>query len=173
MADLQSFVRESNRIEGIVREPTQGELDAHQDFLELPEVRVAEVEHFVREVAARPLRDRIGMDVRVGSHRPPPGGPQIRAELSDLLAGIMADEYEGQAWAAHVAYEKLHPFIDGNGRSGRVLWAWMRLREHRDPFALGFLHAAYYEALESMEGELRLSADRLAAILEGGGEDGA
>lgn len=147
-AQIVEFVRESNRIEGIVRTPTDYEIAAHQEFFDLPEVRVPEMEEFVKEVAARPLRDRIGMDVRVGSHCPPPGGPHIRADLSDLLAAVMADEFEGQPWLAHIAYEKLHPFIDGNGRSGRVLWAWMRLREHRDPFALGFLHAAYYEALE-------------------------
>lgn len=153
MSSLLDFIRESNRIEGIVREPTAREIQAHAEFLELPEVRVPEMECFVRDVAGRPLRDRIGMDVRVGRHTPPPGGPEIRSELSDLLAAVMCDEYDGNPWAAHVDYERLHPFMDGNGRSGRVLWAWMRQREGRDPFVLGFLHAAYYEALEFSRGE--------------------
>lgn len=39
--------------------------------------------------------------------------------------------------------------MDGNGRSGRAIWAWMRLKENRDPFQLGFLHSFYYESLEN------------------------
>lgn len=147
--DLADFVRESNRIEGILREPFRREMEAHQEFLDLPEIRVPEMECFVRDVAARPLRERPGMDVTVGNHVPPRGGPEIRGRLSDLLVWAQTDD--PSPWEVHVAYEKLHPFIDGNGRSGRVLWAWLRQLLGRDPFAIGFLHAAYYEALDAAQ----------------------
>jgi hypothetical protein len=86
-----------------------------------------------------------GMNVKVGDHVPPPGHREMGLWLGDLLAAA----FVRAPWEIHVRYERLHPFMDGNGRSGRAIWAWMRRREGRDPFALGFLHAAYYEALEA------------------------
>lgn len=68
---LIDFVRESNRIEGITREPLGPEIKAHAMFLNLARPRVADLENFVNIVAGAPLRNREGMNVRVcsGHHR--------------------------------------------------------------------------------------------------------
>lgn len=144
---LYDFVRESNKIEGIDRWPLDREINVHEWFFALDRITIRDLERFVETVAGAGLRKRKGMNVRVGRHVPPPGGPNIVVALKEIL---WLPGTQGRApWETHVMYEDLHPFMDGNGRSGRALWAWIRLREDRDPFALGFLHSAYYEALEA------------------------
>ena len=146
-AQLVDFVRESNRIEGIHR-VLDREVDEHARFLELDELTVPALERFVREIAARPLRDRPGMNVRVGDYLPPPGGPEIREKLEGFLWGL-SQPTNYTPYSAHVWYERLHPFMDGNGRSGRVVWAWYMRKLGQDPFALPFLHSFYYQALDA------------------------
>jgi hypothetical protein len=144
---LEAFVRESNRIEGILREPTETELRATRTTLTLHRIGVGHLEAFVAQVADAALRDQPGMDVRVGAHVPPPGGPHIRSELTALLTAVEA--FDISEFEAHIAYETLHPFMDGNGRSGRVLWAWHMQNAGLDPFALPFLHRFYYQTLDA------------------------
>lgn len=143
---LASFVAESNRIESIHRDPLPQEIEAHETFLALEEIRVEHLETFVGDVAGASLRRLPGMDVIVGSHEPPPGGPRIESYLHELLSTIQS--FDITPWEAHVEYETLHPFSDGNGRSGRVLWAWQVAKEGRDPFVLPVLQLLYYAALE-------------------------
>jgi hypothetical protein len=155
---LDSFVRESNRIEGIHRDPTPEEIQAHEELLALDTVTVEDLECFVGRIQpGAELRRRPGMNVRVGAHLPPLGHPKIERELTGLLTAIsnaVNGQIERTPWQAHVEYETLHPFQDGNGRSGRALWAWQMLQEGRDPFALPILQHFYYDALDWGRGQL-------------------
>lgn len=145
---LVDFVRESNRIEGIHRDPTEAECEATDEFVMASSMTIVRVKAFVAVMQPNArIRDRRGLNVRVGQHIAPEGGVEIVAALEDLLeraSGPMPDPY-----GTHHEYETLHPFTDGNGRSGRALWLWQMLRLGYKVPNIGFLHTWYYQSLQA------------------------
>lgn len=140
-----AFLRESNAIEGIHREPYDVEIEAFTRFMALDVITLADLNALQFVFAPNmPLRDQAGMNVRVGNHIAPAGSPAIRTDLALLLAAMS----DSDPWKTHVRFETLHPYCDGNGRTGRALWAWHMKAVGRDPFALSFLHRFYYQTLE-------------------------
>mgnify|MGYP000869372382 CR=1 FL=1 len=146
---IVDFVRESNKIEGIIRDPTDAEIAAHRDFIKRKRVKVEHVAGLVSVCQPNAvLRNATTIPgVRVGNHIAPPSGPDIQARLDLLLKRIANDAIK--PWQAHVEYETLHPFTDGNGRSGRAIWLWHMtlIGQQQRALGLGFLHAFYYQTL--------------------------
>ena len=150
---LREFIRESNHIEGIDREPTEREIALVSLVLDEPQITVKLLENAVTvfESGAK-LRDKVGMDVRVGKHVASPGGPSIRERLDRIVLFANVDSrtvVERWPHGTHIDYETLHPFTDGNGRSGRLLWLWMMVKQDGQMPPLGFLHTFYYQTLSA------------------------
>lgn len=73
------FIRESNRIEGILHDPTEGEIAAHERLLKIPQLHPTTVGDFQAVIArGKPIRERLGMNVRVGNHIAPELASGIR-----------------------------------------------------------------------------------------------
>jgi len=59
----------------------------------------------------------------------PPSPQKINGLFDKLLNYVnVIEESVGRVAIAHFAFEKIHPFLDGNGRIGRILMNWHLLR---------------------------------------------
>jgi len=115
------FVRASNRLAGITREPTVAEISAHRGLLAANSLRVENLEQFVRHVAG-------GACLREAPEIADRGAEA--AHLREDLATIV-DAARAQATSParlHRIYSMLRPFTDGNGRCGRALLMWQVMR---------------------------------------------
>jgi hypothetical protein len=145
--DIIEQVAESLRIEGIVRPPTVKEIEEHQRFVKLESLSISELEAFLKvfRPGAR-LRLYPGQDnIVVGSHAPPKSGEHIAAQLQALLSAV--NDRQIDWWSAHIEFEILHPFSDGNGRLGRAIASNLLRISSPSRLELGFLHAFYLQTL--------------------------
>jgi hypothetical protein len=115
------FVRVSNRLAGIYREPTVAEISAHRGLLAANTLKVENLEQFVRHVAGGAgLREtgtrRNGKAERSG----------LRADLETILEA--AQSRTASPARLYRIYRLLRPFTDGNGRCGRALLMWQVMR---------------------------------------------
>lgn len=143
------FAGESNRIEGIGDKRKAFEhADALERLLSVDRMLVtADVDEFVYKIQpdAR-IRSVHGLDVRVGGYIPIPGGPHVAGSLTILIGEISKNA--AFPFHMHKAYENLHPYTDGNGRSGRALWLWQMHKYYKYKGEMLFLHKWYYQSLD-------------------------
>lgn len=113
----------------------------------------------------RTVQNYIGMPPEMARYIPPPAD-RVPALLDDLVKllqyepdGVMAVSVLMRAAIAHAQFEAIHPFLDGNGRTGRLLLPLMFMAAGEPPIHLAtFLKVRqrdYYDAL--LEVQMRLN----------------
>jgi Fic family protein len=138
----------------------------HSDILELHRILAGEVMDQGEAGKYRMIA------VRVGQYRPPP---------ADAVSGLMFELLEWWNTAStklspvlssavlHYRFEAIHPFADGNGRTGRALALWELYRRGFDTHHIFSVDEYYWEDrpkyYAALEG-VRLAGEELTAWLE-------
>ena len=117
-------------------------------------------EWFIRELHSLVLADRpedrgayrrIQVQI-VGAAHVPPDPLAVPEEMRALLARLGASRRHPVEKAAlfHILLEAVHPFVDGNGRTGRLLLNFMLMKHGYPPINIKFAdRRRYYEAFTS------------------------
>ena len=92
--------------------------------------------------------------VRVGNYIAP-NPKEVLGLLEKMLREYNAAIHENiikRIAKLHLAFEHIHPFVDGNGRIGRVLNNYLLLREGFAPINIKFIdRKKYYEAFQEFD----------------------
>lgn len=104
------------------------------------------------DIAGRYRKD--GEWVRVANHIAP-DPKEVVERLEKMLAGYNANSHENiikRIALLHLIFEHTHPFVDGNGRIGRVLNNYLLIREGFVPVNIKFIdRKMYYEAFKEFD----------------------
>lgn len=140
---IMDFATESNEIEGI--QDYIRHFDHCSRLTELLDLAELTYDAIVEFNTAGAIRSTYGMNVMVGNYVPPRGG----ISMPNKLKAIIDEANDGvHPFLVHLDFEHLHPFMDGNGRTGRAIWLWQMIRQQNYKMRLPFLQKFYYQSLD-------------------------
>jgi len=119
-------------------------------------------ERIIKEIHFLVLPDRPldrgnfrSVPVRIlGTSHHPPEPYLVREKVETLLASVLIDRHHPIERAArfHLEFESIHPFIDGNGRTGRLLLNLMLLQDGYLPINIKYAdRRRYYDCFQTWD----------------------
>jgi excisionase family DNA binding protein len=155
-------------LEGITidRKPLKDHLEAvgHRDAFRYVQQLVADKapfsERIIREIHSLVLLDKPEdrgvyrrIPVRImGAHHEPPKPYLVPVQMERLVAEFAHDKRHPIHGAAlfHLEFEGIHPFVDGNGRTGRLILNLTLMQHGYPPINVKFAdRRRYYDCLEA------------------------
>lgn len=83
------------------------------------------------------------INVKVGNHTPP-----NYSMVKFRMANWVMDQQDEESKWNHYLFEDIHPFVDGNGRTGRMIMWWQQDKRGEEPWLiLAKDRQAYYDWL--------------------------
>lgn len=148
---MQDHIRQSNLIENIndSAEDAQSliawEYISKQDHIGLPELLETHRLITLKQLDKKDAGSFRTVPVWIGGYKLMPAPFMAQQLIYNLLMDLMQRPEEIDPKEAHVRFEHAHPFIDGNGRTGRMLMWWHELKINRKPTIIEFdKRQAYY-----------------------------
>lgn len=155
---MKNYIHESNLIENIDdREEDERSLNAWLWLVEQPELSHSVICRLQKRIT---LRQHNLMPNQRGYYRGTAGnnvnvtiGGKAGADfrmVPFLMDNWLLDFMKMDPVAAHMRFEKIHPFVDGNGRTGRMIMWWQQLQLGSKPvlFRNSEKHDIYYRLFD-------------------------
>jgi Fic family protein len=153
---MMKHFHESNLIEGYDNEVFDGQLLMAWLYLMKQKELSHDVVKRVQKIVVHAQTDLKEKDR--GHYRIVPvwiGGHKLlnHGLLNALMNQWFKDEVTLDPIISHIAFEKIHPFIDGNGRTGRLLMWWAEVNAGKEPtlFLNETKHEDYYPMFRGSE----------------------
>lgn len=138
--DIKKYIEQSNAIEGIHDEAeiTQSlkAWELLKDQEEIGHALICQIQRTITENQPELkkewrgyYRTHSGVEVTVGGRHAP-----AAVMVDSLMEGWLADLPLMSPLIAHIRFESIHPFADGNGRTGRMIYWWHALKKGKVPF---------------------------------------
>jgi Fic family protein len=170
----KGWIRESNLIENIDNETSDRDsFDAWRKFTEQKKFNIEVILRCHEDIMWRSSQRIAGslrkVNVRVGDRICPDYKRVPNLLRKWLVTYSRAINFE-TIREAHIVFERIHPFEDGNGRTGRMIMNWMLIKAGLDIFVWEFKDRENYykwfsEGIKSWKGSIG-DSKRVASFVE-------